>query len=403
MPIVGGKRLIAGKKTSKVPYRALGVHIKAGGFSLGMEQAGFKVVAHLEATGFGVKTAKLNWPRLPIYVGEKSWPLAEFRGKVEVVISNPACAPFSCAGVMTTRGSGAWRGDKRMDYWRQCSLVFERVEPIVFVLESLCTAYSQGREVVDDLTRRALGKGYSVTHLLVNSRWTGMAQSRNRFFFIAHKVTLSPSFDFRDPPTVGDVLSQVSDPGPFSTKSRRDPALRKMFLAAVRATPPGGRVRVAFDEMGFNKGKSLKGMQGKKWEKHGGSVPGRPGFLLRRLNMNTQFGTFLGNVLYHPTEDRLLGVNEQRALCGYPVDFKLSASLEESPRHLSKAVLPPVGRWVGEFLREGLSRGEATSRSVTFLDLRDPGEVPENITYLYVEEDSGKIREASLGLLDEEE
>ena len=47
---------------------AVGMHIFAGGFSVGVQQAGFEVACHLETSAYGVQTARDNL-KIPVF-----WP-----------------------------------------------------------------------------------------------------------------------------------------------------------------------------------------------------------------------------------------------------------------------------------------------------------------------------------------
>lgn len=364
----------------KAPHRvrrkptAVGVHIFAGGFTAGLKRAGFNILCHLEGGNYGVASAKLNWPRMPIHVGEESWPLDELAGRVDLVYGNPPCAPWSSAGISTTRGRDAWREDPRTDCWKQCFTVLEEVRPRAIAVESVTQAYSKGREMIDDFTETALGLGYSVKHVLMDAKWTGLPQSRRRFFLICHRPSLSLElgFDFTEPPTVGQVLSTVSDPG-HVTDRKRNSCYRSIYLECLRETPPGGKLRNTFDQL---HGDQEKNEQGK--------IAGRPGFLINRLHPDRVMGAFIGDVFIHPEEHRLLGINEMRALCGYPDWFELDGRPTLHAALLARAVLPPVGQWLGVAVRRAVdSRRGPRRQTVTLLDLRTPDNEPRDLTDLY--------------------
>src|SRR6185369_10322557 len=92
------KRLKRGKNDmSKKKPTALGAHIYAGGFSLGVRRH-FDVLCHFEEWKFGVATVEQNL-KIPVHVGEPStWPINEYTGYVDFVYCNPPCAPWSRAG-----------------------------------------------------------------------------------------------------------------------------------------------------------------------------------------------------------------------------------------------------------------------------------------------------------------
>lgn len=75
-------------KNSRQQFMAIGVHAFAGGFTLGMTQAGFRVKAHLEDGSFGADTSELNFPGLRTFRDQGTWPdwLT-----ADVVFANPPC------------------------------------------------------------------------------------------------------------------------------------------------------------------------------------------------------------------------------------------------------------------------------------------------------------------------
>lgn len=347
----------------KIPDRktkptAVGIHVFAGGFSLGVRQAGFDVLCHLEAGRYGVDCARLNWPELPIHVGENSWPLDGLAGRgVDLIYCNPPCAPWSTAGICTTRGKDGWKSDPRVECWLQCFRALKIVRPKVFAVESVTQVFGKGREFIDARTEEALSLGYSVTYLLIDAKWCGLPQCRKRFFFVAHSPDAKfwPSFDFSDPPTVGEVLSRVEDPGPYAPSQ---PARARL----VHEMRPGEKMRDTFHRL-----------HPAAEPDESGIYRGRPGFLVSRLNPDRQMGAFVGSGSYHPSEDRRLGANEMKAMCGYPQGFQLCGPISGYGSLLARAVLPPVGRWLARETLRSLRAREQGRPPVVKIDLRQPG------------------------------
>lgn len=349
---------------------ALGVHVFAGGFTCGVKRSGFGVLGHLEDAGYGVSTARLNWPDLDVRVGEENWRAGEFTGRVDFLYSNPPCAIFSTTGIAVTRGPGAWREDPRLGCWHRAFGVFEVVRPKIFALESVCQAYTKGREVIDEFTGRAVDLGYSVRHVLTDAKWAGVPQSRRRFFFVAHLpgVPLRLAFNFDEPPTVGEVLAGVGDPG---FVDEHDTGAN--FKQWIRHTRPGGKLRETFDRLKKSPEKNTRG-----------HVVGRPGFNWLRLSAHRQMGALV-EIPAHPIKNRFLGIEEVKALCGYPESFKLTGRPKQWVSLLARAVLPPVGEWLAGACKTAV-RGEVRQgrRVVTLVDLRKPGVEPTDLTGEYL-------------------
>ena len=371
------------KKKYKLRPTAVGIHIYAGGFTVGVKQAGFDVLCHLEIGKYGVASVKANWPALPVHIGEENWPLKDLAKKeVDLLYSNPPCAIFSVAGISTTQGPEAWRDDPRLKDWYQAWQVFEQLRPKVFALESVCQAYSKGREVIDKFTSQAISLGYSVQHVLMDAKWTGIPQSRKRFFFVAYRpwLPLELRFDWAKPPTVGQVLDTISNPGHINRHNRG-----ANFAQWIKKTLPGGSLVHTFD-------KFCPDCRGK------GS--GRPGFMYYRLRRNHQMGVFTGDVFSHPTKHRFLGISEMKVLCGYPLDFRLGGLPSQHPSLLARAVLPPVGEWLADSLL-GMITMQARRRAfptVTLVDIRKPPGIYYDLTAEYLS-DQAKAKFCKVAVL----
>lgn len=361
---------------------AVGAYVYAGGFSVGVERAGFDVVAHLEGdNAYGVSSARLNWPDRPIYYGPSKWPLDALRERsIDFSYANPPCAVFSAMGIRTTRGADGWRSDPRMEHWWDSFRVLEKVRPRAWCLESVTQAYSRGREVIDEMTKRALMGGYSVTHVLLCARWHGIPQARKRFFIVAHGPAMLRGYqpNYAPPPTVGELLETVAgDPG---VHTRVNPS----FVEALKLCAPGTGLSTAWERANPNFSEN-RNAQGK--------VRGRPSFQDQRLHAGETMGAFVGDKYYHPTEDRMLGHREMLALCGYPDDFALDGPERGWASLLARAVMPPVGAWLARAVAATLAEPDADwrSRRVTLIDVREPSRAAVDLTPQYLD-DAGRVR-----------
>jgi site-specific DNA-cytosine methylase len=363
---------------------AIGAYVFAGGFALGTRNAGFDVLTHLEGDGgYGVSVVKLNWPTLPVHFGPANWPIADLKKlpQVDYIFANPPCALFSAMGVRTTRGGAdAWRTDSRISCWRDCFGLVESLRPRAWALESVTQAYTAGRELVDELTKRALVMGYSVTHLLVDASWLGVPQRRRRFFLVAHapsSLTLGLAAtqpNWAPPPTVGEVLAEVDDPGEHHPVPER-------FALALPICRPGEGMTDAFDRAYPD------------IPKVNGRIRGRPSFTTCRVPIDEPMGSFVTDCYYHPTEDRALGENEHKAICGFPLDFQLDGPPRGRASLLARGVMPPVAQWLGRTIAAALEQGDGSwgDRTVTLVDLRKPNLAPVDLTPTYLDQ-AGRVR-----------
>lgn len=357
---------------------AVGAYIFAGGFTLGVQDH-FEILAHLEGSGYGVDVARKHWPNLPIYIGRAAWPVEDLRKRgVDFLYANPPCAIFSAMGIRTTRGAEGWKTDPRLGCWLETFGLLEGLRPAVWALESVTQAYTTGRPLIDELTRRALLLGYSVTHLLIDASWYGLPQRRKRFFLVCHRAARLSirSLNWAPPPTVGEVLAEVASPGEIVPAGWPD--------ALVRETRPGEGVSSAWERMNPPETRTIGSR---------GQTVGRPSFKDQRLRLDRTMGAYLGDAYLHPVEHRKIGISEAKALCGYPENFELLGPVSGQGSLLARAVMPPVGRWLADTASRTLHAPDAawSERTVTLVDLREPDRPPVDLTGLYVGAD-GRVR-----------
>jgi site-specific DNA-cytosine methylase len=113
--------------------------------------------------------------------------------------------------------------------------------------------------------------------------------------------------------------------------------------------------------------------------KHGEGSTIRIGYAWIRLHPERPSGTVLMNPPIHPTEPRLLAVEEMKALCGYPLDYELLGLPIVQAGLLSRGVMPPVGAWLAENVKRSITRGKLEDGPRAYLveALRKPLAVKE--------------------------
>jgi len=346
--------------------KALGIHIFAGGFSVGVRDAGFELLGHLELSNYGAETSRKNLG-IPVVENHSDWGAWDVPAcNTDLIYSNPPCAPWSSAGSKIigdkrNYDAGFDPRDERVKCVEQAFEVFERLLPPVFMWESVTRCWTAGRPMVDMYAQRALDLGYSFTVVMADGFDCGVTQHRKRAFFVAHKIEIpwvSPKESRPEDAskTVGDVLLSVE--GHLESQGL-DPADERcakkpwgICMECLKATPPGKKLRDAYmriyGETRYNKEKNRYG--------------GRPGFLYTRLDRAKHCPTITGSpAFFHPDHDRTLTLREMGALCGYPLDYEFVGSINNCYAQVAQAVMPPAGRWVASQVRKGLERDETVT------------------------------------------
>lgn len=336
--------------------RAVGAYIFAGGFTLGVRRH-FDVECVLEADDYGVAVARQNQPTVRVHVGRASWPIEALKAgpRVDFLYGNPPCAAWSAAGASMKAGVRRdWRKDARVECTRVHFGLAEELRPRAWAWESVPQAFTEGREFVDELTRRAAAMDYRVTYLLHNAMYLGVPQNRRRFFF----VMTDCEFDVQPPSwetqSCANALRQINDPGkPMDYHIGR-------YAHFLHEMKPGEDVRHTWERI-----------TPKPWATHAnGFVKGRPPFTIKKPRPDGPANVVMHEMV-HPTEPRALSMKELALLTGYPRDYEWP---DEYGSHslVARGVCPPVGAWLAENVRRCLERNSDAGPRVQVIDVSKP-------------------------------
>ena len=184
-------------KEKKDKFSAFSLFSGGGGFHLGIEQAGFKVLVATDVEPAAEETHKLNWPNTAFLCKDAR----EVSGKELIKLANgvipdlifggPPCQGFSTLGAKLS-------SDPRNDLFMSFVRIVEEIKPKCFLLEnvkSLTTMY-QG-QFKEFIIKKFSSLGYNVRWKILNAADYGVPQLRQRVFFFG---TLSnKEFEFPIP------------------------------------------------------------------------------------------------------------------------------------------------------------------------------------------------------------
>lgn len=193
--------------------RAIDCQAFAGGFTLGVVQAGWQLAGKREMTGgFGMRQCEVNRRLLgDNWEGQAVDPADWTPLPVEMVFSNPPCSGFSVLsnskfrGINSTINECMWHAAR---YAAACN-------PEIYIMESVQVAFKSGlilmrqlRDCLEELT----GHSYSLTHVLQDNLSLGGCSKRPRYFMVCSRVP----FGVEPPtleriPTVGDAIGDLLD------------------------------------------------------------------------------------------------------------------------------------------------------------------------------------------------
>lgn len=341
---------------------ALGGDTFAGLFTLGVKQAGFKVLGTLEHSNYGAKTARLNHPEVVQHLklaGEAAWREAAepYAGKVDFMFTQPPCAIWSAA-----RGGvkGSWASDPRLTWVPDLIDAGMIVRPKAWVWESVCNAWRHGRAYTLEQAEKWANAGYSVSIILEDAAYLGVPQHRPRMLLVAHQHPLElPAI--QAPVTVGQAFKGLR------VKEAEKQYLNKEWAELWEVAGKGKDLFYAFRLLSEED-------QARHRAARENGKGASPSFLIKKLVADRPSKVILGGLnSLHPTEPRYLTLAEYYRLCGVPPEWQpTSQSLPTTTAELSRSVMPPVGKWLAEGVRDGLAKPKLKKPVFRLLDLRDP-------------------------------
>lgn len=301
-------------------FTAIGLCAFGGGFSIGLEEAGLKVLEHWEFRDLqvGVTAAQHRWPIRFVEVdstrAEVHHPQIDY--SPTVLYGNPPCSAFAMCG----RRGGL--GDPIVRYIKWHEEIAADVAPTIYCWELVPQVWSQAEQFVRDMAARWNGRGYHVTVLLTSSALHGGFQDRRRFHFIASKFIIpwddvSRTSDLNVPPAqmLGVALSRAAM-APDVLKDLPSSALTPVMAFM----PPGTSAKDIPDEYLVAHYKPW----GRDWD-----PSKRPGYSNVRARLDRPCPTLTGgSSVIHPVEDRFLTPREYAVIQGFPLDYWLPGGTE---------------------------------------------------------------------------
>lgn len=370
----------------------------AGGFDLGMVQAGFKLIHKVEQVGgFGVANCEANRHLLGDDWRSQACPPEQWHApSTDVIAANPPCSGFSPMTDNRHRGM-----DSKINGCMWALIDYAgRVRPTVLIMESVRQAYTGGRPLMQRLRAKLeelTGLRYDLYHVMQDALELGGAARRPRYFMVLSRVPFGVEYPtVHRYPLLRDVWSDLANhpltweaqpyrrPPTFWTEAPRagcttfdghathrgtpiDRALELMEQVSTNGGwPPGwsiGRVaRHAYETMGHLPASwdhMLPKLLSKDWHMGFASITRWDADRYGRVIM----GSALDMVL-HPWEPRTITHREAARVMGFPDDWRARplkgvANLRAT---WGKGISVQCGRWIGEWTRRSLD-GEPGSHT----------------------------------------
>lgn len=348
---------------------ALSFFAGAGGLDMGIHAAGFNIKLAIEIEEKFCKTLKLNHPEWHVKQGDimdydkkKTFIDAQLdpTQEIDLIVGGSPCQSFSTAGKRQAFDDP--RGNAMLKY----AELVEEIQPKAFLLENvkgLLSAALKHRpleqrgpnhpalseeEARGSALKHLLNhfRSYNITYETINAAEYGVAQKRERVFFIGIRKDLKKQFEFPKKThdksnwiTVKDVLQNLEK----NNITHDHVNYSEERMKYMKMIPEGGgnwrdlpteHVKVA---MG---GAYLSG---------GGKV----GFF-RRVKAHEPFPTLLTSPIQkstnigHPFENRPLSIQEYLRIQGFPIDYQIYGTLNDKYKQIGNAVPVQLSEILGK-------------------------------------------------------
>lgn len=353
----------------------------AGGLSLGLQQAGFAIVAAADSDEAAIETHRATIGGI-CYHGDLRDPagfLAFLAGhgiaQVDLVAGGPPCQPFSRAAASKIRSLVATgkRGvdDPRVDLWESFAAIVDALEPRAVLLENVpdLARWNDG-SVLLDVLGALRARGYRAEAKILDSSRHGVPQHRARLFVVAlrrgvftwprpiARVTIADAIGDLPRVEAGATALELTYGSPttaFQRRARRGIGRKNKGVVFDHVTRPVRRDDAeAFQLM-----------------PPGGTYADLPKRLQRyradifadkykRLSFDDVSRTITAHIAkdgywyIHPEQTRTLSVREAARLQTFPDWVRFAGHRTVQLRQIGNAVPPALARAVGRRLRVAL-------------------------------------------------
>ena len=177
----------------------------AGGQAIGLEQAGFNALAHVEYDRHACATLRLNRPNWNVVEGDvRNFTAKEFKG-VDLVAGGVPCPPFSKAGKQLGSEDERDLFPEALRLVDECRPKAVMLENVRGFLDAVFTDYRMS------LKKELKAMGYEASWHLLNASDFGVPQLRPRVVVVAIRKDLVSNFYPPMPLTDGVPIKTVGE------------------------------------------------------------------------------------------------------------------------------------------------------------------------------------------------
>jgi DNA (cytosine-5)-methyltransferase 1 len=308
--------------------KAIDLFAGCGGLSLGLRDAGFRVVLAIDADDLAAKTYKANHPKTVVVRDDITAVdpnilmrrLKLKKGDLDLLAGCPPCQGFSRMRTL----NGARDGDEEKNnlVWMFLKFVLA-FEPKTIMLENVPGLHKDFR--LAKIKASLKDAGYSISDAVLNAADYGVPQSRRRLVLVGAK-SFEPRLAEADEErlTVRSALSLIRPSGTtldplHDYQERRSPSVAQI----IKAVPKNGGSRSDLpQELVLECHKNSDGFK----DVYGRMSWDTPAPTITGGCINPSKGRFL-----HPEQDRAITLREAALLQGFPPNYVFDLSRGRFP------------------------------------------------------------------------
>lgn len=334
-------------------YNVVSTFSGGGGSCLGYRMAGYHVLWANEFVEEAQKTYRANHPRTILDTRDirEVQPQDILKaigmkvGELDLFDGSPPCCAFSTAGKREkswgkARNYSDGKSQQIENLFYEYIRILDGLQPKCFVAENVSglvkgTAIGYFKEFLGQMKQC----GYRVKAKLLNAKWLGVPQSRERLIFIGVRNDLNMEPVFPHPKKYMYSIRDAFD------GLEIDEAERKMLLETAQKYAWG---RIA-EKMPKNPARSVSGQD----------ITGHGYFNLTRQPIDQPCNTLCqshgglsvcGSI--HPSEDRKYTIGELKRITSIPDDFILTGDYSQKYERLARMVPPIMMMNIAKTLQE---------------------------------------------------
>jgi DNA (cytosine-5)-methyltransferase 1 len=151
-----------------------------GGFSLGLERAGFKTVAFCEIDKKARMVLQKHWPTIPIF--DDVTTLTKDKLDAHGISVDVICGGFPCQD-LSVAGKGAGLEGSRSGLWFEFHRLIKEIRPSWVIVENVSVLRSRG---LDRVLRSLAEIGYDAEWHCIPASAVGAPHQRDRIWIVAY-------------------------------------------------------------------------------------------------------------------------------------------------------------------------------------------------------------------------